>query len=276
MVTRMRLAAGMSAVALVIGAGGVVSHAAAAGGATTACSRALGDRLLKSAGVPPDSPGQRRDSQVACGPFVGPGSRAMAVMIAHGVCLPNVGWRLFAFTAGAWHEIPVDNNLIGQLFIRADGGDLLEGAPVYRPGDSDCNPTGGAQERRWHWDGTHLVAGPWHRLRERKPRSFFSPSRGIDCTMGDNDFAASVSCESRRPPSPASATLEPTGRVTTCRGAQCVASTLPSTITTELPYGSALAVGRFRCRSEPSGVTCAVIRTGRGFTINNAGAKRVG
>ena len=41
-------------------------------------------------------------------------------------------------------------------------------------------------------------------------------------------------------------------------------------------YGKAISLKRFRCRSAQNGVTCTVIRTGKGFRIDGAGITRVG
>ena len=50
----------------------------------------------------------------------------------------------------------------------------------------------------------------------------------------------------------------------------------PGINTPSLAYGSQITVGPFRCRSEQAGVTCTVIKSGKGFLINNNGAVPVG
>jgi hypothetical protein len=43
-----------------------------------------------------------------------------------------------------------------------------------------------------------------------------------------------------------------------------------------LAYGKQITVGRFRCSSASAGITCVVIKSGKGFLINSAGITRVG
>jgi hypothetical protein len=44
----------------------------------------------------------------------------------------------------------------------------------------------------------------------------------------------------------------------------------------QLAYGSSVTVGRFRCSSAVSGVTCTVTATGKGLFISRQAIKRVG
>jgi len=96
--------------------------------------------------------------QVLCGPFMGPGSEAMAVTIGAPTCWPIQHWAIFGFRGGAWQlmaEIPA--YLIPPL--TAVGNDIREETAVNRAGDPRCLPTGGTHARLWHWDGTKFVAG---------------------------------------------------------------------------------------------------------------------
>jgi hypothetical protein len=43
-----------------------------------------------------------------------------------------------------------------------------------------------------------------------------------------------------------------------------------------LAYGRQITVGRFRCVSQETGVTCTVIKSGKGFLINRDGVSRIG
>ncbi len=43
-----------------------------------------------------------------------------------------------------------------------------------------------------------------------------------------------------------------------------------------LGFGQEIVVGRFRCVSQRSGVTCTLTRSGRGFTINKNRVRRIG
>jgi hypothetical protein len=109
---------------------------------------------------------------------------------------------------------------------------------------------------------------------------FYTPSRNIACEMSDNGTAqGGIGCIMQKPP--ALASLKTSGVATICQhqGLNCTgnlggAPGLPPP--RELPYGSSKTVGRFRCGSEQAGVTCTVIRSGKGFLINNTGITAVG
>jgi hypothetical protein len=77
---------------------------------------------------------------------------------------------------------------------------------------------------------------------------------------------------------PRSVGLSLNGRLQICRGLKCVGNPGEGDVPPIrlLPYGKSSTVGRFRCRSQRIGVTCVVIRTGKGFLINRSGVTRVG
>lgn len=234
------------------------------------------NEAMKAAGVVKDTAGRYRAGQVTCGPFLGPDSQGMAATIAHGVCWPNVGWMVFGFTDGAWHEVPIESTL-RIVSLRAVGSVLRQKVPVYRPGDGSCTPTGGVQVRTWRWDGARLVPGPWKQLDEPEPRAFRSPSRNIRCEMRDDSYVRGVECVYGK--DEIRAVLSPRGRVRACEGAEstCHGKIGPSSLTPPvLAYGEDATVGRFRCRSRKSGVWCTVAETGKGFVIDNTGVQRVG
>jgi hypothetical protein len=217
--------------------------------------------------------------QVLCGPFMGPGSEAMAVTIGAPTCWPIQHWAIFGFRGGAWQlmaEIPA--YLIPPL--TAVGNDIREETAVNRPGDPRCLPTGGTHARLWHWDGAKFVAGAWTQVKPADPVQqdyFFTPSRNIDCQMGDRGgSSAGIFCTMRQPPRAVG--LSPNGRLQICRGLKCVGNPGEGDVPPIrlLPYGKASTVGRFRCRSQRIGVMCVVIRTGKGFLINRSGVTRVG
>jgi NHL repeat len=98
--------------------------------------------------------------------------------------------------------------------------------------------------------------------------SFRSPSGNLSCELAP----PYVYCQSVEPAH--SVRLTADGRLRTCRGTRCIGN--PSANARTLGYGRQIAVGRFRCRSEESGVTCTVIRSGRGFRIDRDGLTSVG
>ena len=109
---------------------------------------------------------------------------------------------------------------------------------------------------------------------------FYTPNGNIACEMFDNGTAqAAIGCIMQKPP--AKAGLKASGVATICQhqGLNCTGNlgddpNLPPP--RELPYGSSKTVGRFRCGSEQTGVTCIVIRSGMGFLINSTGITPVG
>jgi alpha-tubulin suppressor-like RCC1 family protein len=107
-----------------------------------------------------------------------------------------------------------------------------------------------------------------------KSAAFYSPTRNLSCRMADDAgrSAVRVNCQSRKLPHSVSMGLN--GRLTICRGSRCLGN--PGGNTATLGYGRQITVGRFRCRSQHSGVKCTVIRSGKGFLINSSGVRRVG
>jgi hypothetical protein len=99
--------------------------------------------------------------------------------------------------------------------------------------------------------------------------AFRSPTGNLSCYMGDS----LVFCQSKKLPH--SATMGLDGRFSACNGSSsCIGN--PGTNTPTLGYGKRVTVGRFRCLSRQSGVTCTVIRSGKSFLINRDGVSRVG
>jgi hypothetical protein len=128
-------------------------------------------------------------AQVLCGEFTGPGSEAMAVAFAAPTCWSPQGWAVFHFTEGDWRLAL--QNVRGFIFpLVAVGRTIRETAPVFRPGDPRCLPSGGKHTRDWKWDGRRLVAGPWKQVQRpaapRTPASgyFETPSGNIQCAYG--------------------------------------------------------------------------------------------
>jgi hypothetical protein len=108
---------------------------------------------------------------------------------------------------------------------------------------------------------------------------FYTPSRNIACELIDNGTSQSgVGCIMQSPP--AIARLGVSGRVSICQhqGQRCTGNLgdEPSIPNGKLRYGSSKTVGRFRCTSAFTGVTCVVIKTGRGFFISKQSVRVVG
>jgi hypothetical protein len=231
--------------------------------------------------------------QVLCGPFTGPGSQAMAATIGAATCWSPQSWAVFNLTAAGWQLVFTQGAfLLGPLV--AVGGDIRETTPVFRSTDPRCLPSGGAHARTWHWDGARFVDGPWKQVKKpttsRKPKkathgtsrtsaSFYSPSRNISCEMDDErvGVGSHVYCQSIAHPHSVKMSLA--GRLTICRD-----GTLATTHclgdagehTPVLGYGKHITLAHFRCESQKAGVSCTVIKTGKGFRIDSAGVRRLG
>jgi hypothetical protein len=216
--------------------------------------------------------------QVLCGSFTGAGSEAMALTIAAPTCWGVQHWAVFSFTGGAW-QLVLDKHLF--IFrLTAVGSDIRETAPVWRPGDPRCLPSGGKHARVWHWDGARLVAGAWKQTQAGDPKAkgFYSPSHNIYCGMSDDRNYRGVECASYKPQQ--KARLKLSGKVSICRGRDLIHNTCnlgnPGEDTPTLAYGRQATVGRFRCRSQKSGMRCVVIQSGKGFVISRSGVTRLG
>jgi hypothetical protein len=216
--------------------------------------------------------------QVLCGSFTGPDSDAMAVTIGAPTCWPIQNWAVFRFNAGDWQLVLNQPSYLVPP-LAAFGADIRETTAVHRKGDARCFFNGGTRARSWHWDGTHLVAGPWKQVSKGEPRAkgFYSPSHNIYCGMYDDSTYRFVECASYKPMQ--KVTLKVSGRVTICRdrGTRNVCNIgNPGEGTPKLAYGRQITVGRFRCLSRRSGVRCTVIKSGKGFLINRDRITRVG
>ena len=257
-------------------AASTIPSAEAGGTAPTAdCSQSTARQLVEQHELN-DFDLQNPVVQLLCGPFTGPGSEAMAITIAAPTCWGVQRWVVFRLTSGAW-QLVLDKRLF--IFnLAAVGSDIRETAPVWRRGDPRCLPTGGKHERVWHWDGTRLVPGPWKQTQkaEPRPKGFYSPSHNIYCGMYDDSTYRFVECASYKPMQ--KATLRVSGRVAVCRDRgtrnRCNIGN-PGEGTPSLAYGRQATVGRFRCRSQKSGMRCFVIQTGKGFLLNRSGVSRV-
>jgi hypothetical protein len=242
------------------------------------CSKAAARKIVEQLGLN-DQNVANPVYKVLCGSFTGPGSQTMVVLLWGEGNSGVVEWVVFRWAGGTWQFL-MKQPTPGS--ITAAGPDIRQTLPIYRPSDPRCCPTGGTKSRIWHWNGSRFVAGPWEQQgAERKRAGFYSPSRNIACGMFDDGRYRYVNCQSRRPPQ--NVTLDATGRVKICR------DPTPNNVTNEcnigdpgegvipvLAYGKQITIGRFRCVSRETGVTCTVITSGKGFVINRDGVRRVG
>lgn len=244
---------------------------------TGACSREAAVQAMLAAGVITERGQKDPVGEVTCGAFLGPGSQAMAVTIAHGACWPNAGWRVFAFKAGAWQPVPVRGSM-RVVSLAVVGSDLRETVPVLREKDSVCIPTGGTAARDWHWNGSRLRAGPlsFVDLPDASSRvDFVSAGRDVTCAIGDqSESIVTAFCRSEK--REISATVDRSGHVYICRGSSrspCIGH--PPRSVPSLGYGRTLIAGRFSCSSSRAGIRCTVTRTGKGFAISASRVTRV-
>ena len=95
----------------------------------------------------------------------------MGVVLRGRQCAPNRIWTVLGFTDGAWHHVtgPWDRGPRIDGLAKV-GDDIREEQPVFRKADHGCLATGGSRARLWHWDGTRLKAGAFHRAQRPDPR----------------------------------------------------------------------------------------------------------
>jgi len=102
---------------------------------------------------------------------------------------------------------------------------------------------------------------------------FYTPSKNIHCEMSDNGAPqSSVFCDIVKPA--AIASVFANGHVTINRGGSGNFGEGPPFRL--LAYGSSATAGRFRCKSALAGVTCVVIKTGKGFFMSKQSVHAVG
>jgi hypothetical protein len=225
--------------------------------------------------------------KVLCGPFTGPGSTAMAVTIAAGTCWSPQSWAVFNYVGDTWHLVHEQGAFL--ISFVAVGGDLRETTPIFSRGDPRCVPSGGSHARTWHWDGSKLVAGPWQRVSKGKAKKgksttrtsavFYSPSKNISCEMNDGRAGVGSFVYCQTWDRPQSVKMGLNGRLKVCHDAStatthCLGN--PGEGTPVLGYGKHISLKHFRCSSSQGGVTCTVIKTGKGFRIDRDGVRRVG
>jgi hypothetical protein len=212
--------------------------------------------------------------KVLCGSFTGPGSQTMVVSLIGPGNTGLIEWAVFRWTGDAW-EFVIKQPAASS--ITAAGSDIRQTLPVYRPDDPRCCPSGGTKTRIWHWNGTRFTVSPWKQVTNGKgePSRFDSPSHNIHCSMydGSGDYSRGVGCNSDAPRRMVNMNGDGRPKIRGIRKAWCGCDEpdFPA-----LGYGKQITVGRFRCLSQRSGVTCTVIRSGKGFLMSRSGVRRVG
>src|SRR2546429_352193 len=98
----------------------------AVGTATPDCSIAAASEAATAANFDVDPTLDRTPiNHVICGPFLGPGSQAMAAMVTVPTgCGVSTGWAVFRFASAAWQLVMKQNN--GALRLQAVGSDIRE------------------------------------------------------------------------------------------------------------------------------------------------------
>ena len=286
--------AGVAAAAVAASSAFGATGGAATPSASTGCSKTTAAQLVQQHDVNHFAlPNPVR--QVLCGPFTGPGSKAMTVTIGAPTCWPIQHWAVFALTAGAWRLV-LDQPAYLVPPLTAAGSGINETTAVQRPGDSRCFPSGGTRSRTWRWNGTRLVASAWTQSKPATQKTpsitlpsgsyFKTPSGNIVCAfLTGGNVQPSVGCRiksglrspptSRRPEcSPAwGISLKATGRAQTDRSVcpgedEGDAGVLAyESMARVVGYGTTRSSGGIRCTSQSTGLTCRN-KSGHGFFLS--------
>jgi len=107
---------------------------------------------------------------------------------------------------------------------------------------------------------------------------FYTPSRNISCEIvDDGSTQANVGCLMINPQ--ATVNLGPDGHAVICQhqaNGRCTGNFGEGPSFRQLPYGRSVSVGRFRCSSATTGITCVVRATGKGFFMSVQSVRPVG
>ena len=251
---------------LLIAGGGLATTSASANCSNDAAREAVARYGLGDPGVADPV------VKVLCGSFTGPGSETMVASLAGPGSAGMLDWVVFRWSGTAW-ELLLRQHRAASL--TAAGSDIRETVEIFRSGDPRCCPSGGTKSRLWHWNGTQLVPSAWKV--EVTHSEFFSPlkpRRNLRCGMDDSSRFHGVVCQTTRPAR--KVTLTPNGVVKVCRGfSGCVGCSCDERHVPTLGFGKQVTVGRFRCVSLRTGVSCTVISSGSGFLFNTGGVKNV-
>ncbi len=164
---RLVLATVVAAVALVAGA------APGASAASLACSKPAVSTVLR-AQVPTFAETEMNSGglgDMRCADFTGDGTRDVLYTILSGGTGGAFVWGMIA-ADGAAPKVVTTGGGGSKLAIDRLGARPQVLDPIYRRGDGNCCPTGGARIRTFRWNGTRLVLASTRRVR-RAPERFY-------------------------------------------------------------------------------------------------------
>ena len=229
--------------------------------------------------------------QLLCGPFTGPASQAMAVVIGPlPTCWPSQEWVVFSLTGGEW-KLVLDRSQFIQPPLVAVGGFFrildaaqkpqqaaivrerpAEGMKLLLVDNDDCfiHTLANYARQTGAEVVTYRAGFPLEMIGKIAPNLILiSPGPGRPADFG----VPGVTCWSLKPEHRVSMNVN--GKLNICR-AGCTADFGESPRPQLLAYGKQITVGRFRCYSLRAGIKCVVIRSGKGFVINRDGVRKVG
>lgn len=263
-----------SAVALLVAALAVALLPASARAESSACSKATARSVAARLHWGDPTLGANRVGDVLCGPFFGPGSKGMAAAAALPSCGGSYEWAVFRYRGGSWRRVLLQRH--GAFLSKSGSADILEkqGAPL--PADAHCFPSR-YKTRVWHWEGRRFTKTRWRIGPETSLSQFLSPDRKTWCLFSDIGDVQKAWCGSRTGDDPGrtehSGELQADGSLRLCNHPpdRDVCMQNWNEDAPVLGVGSQSELYGFRCTSEPQGIRCVVIATGKGFVINADG-----
>ena len=106
--------------------------------------------------------------RLVCHDLTGDGVGEMAVTVFSGGTAGDTAWVVFRRDGGRWKLAYAQLHAYKAGLFRS-GRDLIESQPIYRSGDPNCCPSGGFEQRRFHWNGTTFV------VTQRRHSTHFAP-----------------------------------------------------------------------------------------------------
>jgi hypothetical protein len=259
-----------SVVALLFAALAVALLPASARAESSTCSKGTAQSVAARLHWGDPTLGKYRVGDVVCGPFFGPGSKGMAATAALPSCGGSYEWAVFRYRGGSWRRVLLQRH--GAFLSKSGSADIVEKQGSLQPGDAHCFPSR-YKSRVWHWDGKRFTKTRWRII----PDQFLSPDRKTWCQFSSIAGEAKAWCGSRTGDDPGraehSAGLKLDGSLELCNhppdGFVCMQNW--NDAAPVLAVGSQAELYGFRCTSEPQGIHCVVIATGKGFVINADG-----
>jgi len=103
-----------------------------------------------------------------CHDLTGDGESDMAVTVFSGGTAGDIAWAVFRPTPTGW-KLAYARLHAYKVGLFRSGRDLIDSEPVYRPGDPNCCPSGGFEQRRLSWNGRTFVVTSRRRNRTFQP-----------------------------------------------------------------------------------------------------------